>query len=79
MATREEVFDKFGPLALEAMLEVFLSELNEVRSLAGLPSVSKQKLYDSMEDKHRVLEKYDWMKEIDDKVKLGLSIIPLAK
>ncbi len=68
MTTRDEVFDKFGPLLLESMLETILSELNIVRGMIGQPDVSIQHMLDSIDTKNLSLEKYDWMKALDDKI-----------
>lgn len=61
MAQRDELFRIFGPLLLEGFLEMILSEINLLRTNAGLPPRTKQQVYDEIMNHTSTLEPYDWM------------------
>lgn len=63
MATRAELYRKFGPLILEAVVLIIKDEINILRQEAGLPKRTNQQLIDTIESKLNELEEYDWMKE----------------
>lgn len=64
MATRSEVFRKFGPLLNEAMMLVILEEINRLRVEVGKPPRTEQQMLDQLNNHSSDLEPYDWQKEI---------------
>lgn len=63
MNKRSEVFELFGPKLLEGFCEMLLSELNILRTKAGLPPRTKQQVYDEIINHATTLPDYDWMNE----------------
>lgn len=63
MATREELYCKFGPQLLEALAKVLLDEINALRSEAGLAERTGQQLIDAIATKLADTPQYDWMTE----------------
>jgi hypothetical protein len=53
MATRKELYGKFGPRLFEAFADLVLTEINDLRTSAGKPNYSKEQLGNSL------LSKYD--------------------
>ncbi|MBA7646729.1 hypothetical protein ES703_54495 [subsurface metagenome] len=62
---RDELYKKFGPLILEAVVMVVKNEVNILRQKAGLPERTNQQLTNAIENRLGELEEYDWMKEIE--------------
>ena len=63
MATREELYRKFGPQLIEALAKVVLDEVNALRSNAGLAERTGQQLIDALAGKLEDTPQYDWMNE----------------
>jgi len=63
MATRQDLYEKFGPLLLEAVVLLVLDELNLLRQRAGLPPRTAQQLLDSLDDRLSELPEYPWMRK----------------
>ncbi len=63
MATREELYKKFGPLLFEAITRVILDEINLLRNQAGLPERDLVQVSSAVETKLNQLDKYDWMND----------------
>jgi hypothetical protein len=63
MTDRNTLFRKFGPVLLEAVIELVMDEINILRSDIGLGSRTKQQLIDALKTKHDTLPLYDWMQE----------------
>lgn len=63
MPEREEIYRKFGPLLLEAMILVLLEQINVLRNEQGMPEITEQDLVDSLENHLSELSPYDWMTE----------------
>jgi len=61
--TREELYQKFGPMLVEAIVQVTKDEINLVRKELGLPERTNAQILTAVENKLNQLEKYDWMKE----------------
>lgn len=59
--TREEVYHKFGPELLEAIVLIIKDEINILRDEAGLPERTNQQILNAIETKLGTLDKYDWM------------------
>lgn len=59
--TRDEIYQHFGPMLVEALCDIIMDELNAVRAEHGLPPRTKQQLMNALEIKLGALEKYDWM------------------
>lgn len=63
MPKRDELFQKFGPLLLEAVMIVILEEANRVRRKIGMPEITKQDVLDELNNHLSELQPYDWMNE----------------
>ena len=63
MAIRDELYRKFGPRLLEAIVIIVKDEINILRQKAGLPERTNQQLVDSIENRLNTLENYEWMSE----------------
>ena len=61
MATRDEIFRKFGPILTEAIMLVLLEEINELRNNQGMPERTEQWIIDSLANHTSELLPYDWM------------------
>lgn len=59
--TRAKVYSYFGSLLMEAVVLVIKDEINILRAEHGLSARTNQQLLDALEDKHKILEKHDWM------------------
>jgi len=59
MANREDFYKKFGPLLLEAVVDLILDEVNLLRTKAGLSERTKQQMVDGLIDKWNSLPFYD--------------------
>lgn len=60
MATRDELFRRFGPKLLEAMFLVLLEEINTLRPGQGHPTISMQDLIDNAANHLNSLHDYSW-------------------
>lgn len=65
MAQRDDVYHKFGPLLLEALVDQLLDEINELRTHAGLPPRPKDAFLGMSNNNLAHLEPYGWMKYND--------------
>ncbi len=63
MAQRDELYQKFGPILLEAQTLVLLEQINILRLNQGMPEITEQDLIDSLNNHIGTLEPYDWMAE----------------
>ena len=63
MATREDLYQKFGPQLLEALVKLMLQEINLLRIEAGLTERTSQQLIDALSAKLSETPVYDWMDE----------------
>lgn len=63
MALRDNVYKKFGPLILEALIDKLLEEINELRTGAGLPPRPKEQFLGSAHNNLAHLPDYDWMQD----------------
>ncbi len=63
MPNREELYRRFGPLLLEAMILVLLEQINVLRDNQGMPEITEQDLIDSLENHLSELSPYNWMTE----------------
>ena len=61
MATREELYRKFGPKLIEAIVIVIKDEINLLRVEAGLPERTNQQLMNAVDTKLSSLPDYPWM------------------
>jgi len=63
VTTRAELYRKFGPLILEAIVMIVKDEINILRQKAGLAERTNQQLMNAIESRLDELEEYDWMRE----------------
>lgn len=63
MSTRDDTYQKFGPILLEAMVLVLLEQVNILRQNQGMPEITEQDLIDSLNNHLNELQPYDWMTE----------------
>lgn len=61
--SRDELYGKFGPVLLEAIVGITLNEINVLRTAAGLPLRTKQQINDAIENELSQLPEYDWMQD----------------
>lgn len=64
MADRNETFQKFGPILLEAACLVIVELQNELRRNQGMPEVTEQDILDNLNNHLNELQPYDWMREV---------------
>lgn len=63
MITRKELYKKFGPLLVEAVVLIIKDEINLLRVECGLPERTNQQMVSAIESKLGTLSEYDWMSE----------------
>lgn len=63
MSNREELYKKFGPLLLEAVVRVVADEINILRAKASLPARSNQEIITAINNKLASCTMYDWMND----------------
>lgn len=61
MPKRDEMFSKFGPILLEAVMWVILDYQNELRQNQGMPLLTMDDVILKLENHLSELEPYDWM------------------
>lgn len=61
MGLRDDLFQQFGPLLLEASLKIILDELNTLRAQHDLPPRTELQFYDQVTNHFSTLEPYEWM------------------
>jgi hypothetical protein len=62
VATREELYQKFGPKLLEAIVRIMLIEINTLRSQLGLPERTPEQAISAIDNELDALADYDWMR-----------------
>lgn len=63
MATRDEVFEQFGPILLEAITDFLLDNVNALRQEQGMPEITKDEYLAQLNSHLSTLEPYDWMEK----------------
>lgn len=63
MANRDNVYQKFGPLMIEALFDKMLEEVNELRTALNKPVRPKDAFLGSAHNNLSHLVPYDWMQE----------------
>jgi len=63
MATRAELYRKFGPLLLDAVVQIIIDEINTLRVNAGLSERTNAQAVDAIAAKLDTMSQYDWMNE----------------
>jgi hypothetical protein len=61
MATRDELYRKFGPKLIEALVLVIKDEINILRTQHSLTERSNQQIMDAVDSKLATLAKYNWL------------------
>lgn len=61
MSQRDEAYQRFGPLLLEALIDSMLEEVNELRALLNLPTRTKEGFLGRSNNNQNHLDPYDWM------------------
>ena len=61
MVTREELYQQWGPMLLEAITEVIKDEINILRTEAGLSKRTDTQLKTAIQSKLDGLTIYPWM------------------
>ena len=62
-ATRAQLYRKFGPMLIEAIVLVIKDEINILRAQHSLAERTNQQLVDAIETKLADVNEYDWMKD----------------
>ena len=63
MGQRDELFEQFGPLLLEAIVILHVEEANRIRSKLGMPQITKEIFFTEINNHLSEVEPYDWMTE----------------
>ena len=61
MTIREELYRKFGPLLVEAIVLIIKDEINILRVNAGLPERTNEQILVAVNNKLSSLPQYSWM------------------
>lgn len=61
MANRNDTYQKFGPILLEALVWVLLDYQNELRQNQGMPLLTMDDVLLKLENHLDELTPYDWM------------------
>ena len=61
--TRDEAYQRFGPVLLEAVVRKLVDEINILRSEIDLPQRTQQQVIDALTEEYQSLPDYDWMGE----------------
>ena len=60
MTKRDKYYGKFGPKAIEAIVNVILKEINRLRVEAGLEERTKEQMLNALEIEYSSLLDYDF-------------------
>lgn len=63
MPKRDELYQKFGPILLEAVCLCLLDNINELRKEQGMKEITEQDIIDNLNNHLSKLQPYDWMQE----------------
>jgi len=61
MTQRDELFIKFGPILLEAIVRIAIEDLNRIRTHIGMQPITKEMFMEQINNDLAHLEPYDWM------------------
>lgn len=61
MTVRDNTYEEFGPLLLEALTDSLLDEINFLRTAQGLPARTKDYFLSRCNNNQNHLPMYDWM------------------
>ena len=61
MATKEELYLKFGPMLIEAIVLIVKEEINILRVEAGLSERTDKQILTAIDNKLSSLPLYDWI------------------
>jgi len=62
MATREDLYRKFGPQLVEALVLIIRDEINTLRGKVGLPERTNQQIMDAIDNRlTNDVPIYNWM------------------
>jgi len=61
--TREELYQRFGPKLIEAIVLIIKDEVNILRANASLAERTDQQIIDAIETKLTAIEDYPWLIE----------------
>lgn len=62
--TRAELYRRFGPKIVEAVVLIIKDEINLLRAEHNLPERTNQQIIDAIETKLETLSDYDWMSDV---------------
>jgi len=61
MATRDELYQKFGPKMVEALALVIMDEINVLREQHSLPARTAGQIVDAIDTKLQNVTNFSWM------------------
>lgn len=61
MPDRNDTYQKFGPILLEAVCLVLLDQVNRLRKEQGMPKITERDIIDNLNNHLNKLQPYDWM------------------
>ena len=59
--TKDDLYRRFGPRLLHAIVLVIKDEINILRTQHGLAERTNEQLINAIDNKLSTIEKYDWM------------------
>lgn len=62
--TREQLYQRFGPKLIDALVQVMLDEINLLRTEHNLVARTGEQVINAIANKLENIPNYDWMKEI---------------
>ena len=62
--TRDELYEKFGPMLIEAIILIIKDEINLLRQQHGLPERTNEQIIQTISNRLDSLSKYNWMNEV---------------
>lgn len=64
MPQRDDLFRKFGPLIVEAIILITKDEINNLRALHSLPERTNEQIMTALENKLSLITLYGWMNQV---------------
>ena len=61
---REELYKKFGPLLLDAIVHIIKDEINLLRSQHGLSERTDEQIINAISDRLSTMTPYSWMNKV---------------
>lgn len=66
MTERDKLFQKFGPILLEAIVIMMVQETNRLRAQLNMQPVTKEMFFDEINNHLSEIQPYEWMEQEDN-------------